>query len=387
MFKFFGSKTKPLTVSDYEEQILATVGLIKDQNVWAYDVHFSREESKEDDKKKSFIHTIEVGRGHPETVVLIHGYGATGVFFFKMMAQLAKYVHVFAIDQYGTGNSERPCFKIKDYDETVSFFADAIEGWRKELGLEDFHLLGHSFGGYTAFQYVRTKNPPIKSLYLMSPAGFTGKTDKEMEEGFKKRMKNKASGWRMKMFRAVFYLIEEWQFTPFQLMSVIGRKRAMTKYYKSKRLALSEQQSELFANFYYEVMKMPTSSDKALGVFLNKARYSKKPIIEDLEKMTREKKLPKRLVLMYGDDDWMDKEHSKEQVEKRCIDLDFRLVKDCGHQMSLKQPIEIAKMIVEDLGMEFKEVVRVNHLDHETGEILKAPAEKIGKLLINLNAI
>ena len=353
---FFNPKTKSPTTTDYEEQILATVGLTKDKNVWTYDVHFSTEKdkNKENGSKKTFIHTIEAGRGHPETVVLIHGYGATGVFFFKMMAQMSKYAHVYAIDQLGTGSSDRPCYNTKDYDETVSFFAEAIEAWRKELGIEDFHLMGHSFGGYTAFQYYRTKNPPIKSLYLLSPAGFTSKSDEEIEEIYQKMIKGLV--WRQMMFWSVFYLMEEWQFTPFQLMTVMGRKKTMGKYYKSKRLGLNDQQAELFANYYYEVMRLPTSSDKALGVFLNKGRYSRRPIVDDLEEISKKGKLPGRFVVMYGDDDWMDDEHSKEEIDRRGLGVDYRIVKDCGHQMTLKEPVQIAKMFVEALGMEFKEV-------------------------------
>ena len=316
MLRFLRSTAKKPTTIQYEEQILRTVGLIKDQNVWAYDVHFSTEndqKSAQKDSNRPFIHTIEAGRGNPEKVVLIHGYGHSAVFYFKIMAQLSKHFHVYAIDQYGTGSSCRPCYNTKDYEETVKFFTDAIEGWRRELDLEDFHLMGHSFGGYTAFQYYRTKNPSIKSLYLMSPAGFTGKTDKEIEDLFKPMMRN--SGWRL--FSSVFYLIEEWQISPFQLMTVMNRKRIMNMYYKSQRLNLTKEQSDLFAKYSYEMLKMPTSSDKALGVFLNKGRYSKRPIVDDLEEMSRGGKLPGRFVVMYGDRDWMDWQDSKEEIEVR----------------------------------------------------------------------
>ena len=85
--------------------------------------------------------------------MLIHGYGGTSVFMWKILAQMAPYAHVFAIDLYGQGLSSRPNFDLTTdkYDETVEFFCGAIEEWRLQKGLtEPFSLMGHSYGGYTS---------------------------------------------------------------------------------------------------------------------------------------------------------------------------------------------------------------------------------------------
>jgi pimeloyl-ACP methyl ester carboxylesterase len=71
----------------------------------------------------------------------------------KIMAQLAKNFHVYALDLYGMGLSSRPDFNYKrnQFEETVQFFCDAIEDWRIYNKIDSqFSLLGHSFGGYTA---------------------------------------------------------------------------------------------------------------------------------------------------------------------------------------------------------------------------------------------
>ena len=93
--KFEASRMKAL---EFETKILATQGLLLDQNVWVHDVPIK---GIKDAKEPQFIHTIEVGRGNQEKILLIHGYGGTGVFMWKILAQLAPYAHVYAIDLYG----------------------------------------------------------------------------------------------------------------------------------------------------------------------------------------------------------------------------------------------------------------------------------------------
>ena len=79
-----------LNAVELEELLLASEGFIVNKNVWVYDVALK--------ELGGHIHTIEAGRGNKETIVFIHGYGATGVFYSKIMAQLAKHFRVFAID-------------------------------------------------------------------------------------------------------------------------------------------------------------------------------------------------------------------------------------------------------------------------------------------------
>lgn len=74
---------------------------------------------------------------------------------------------VLRYDQLGTGRSGRP-------DDmslwTVSRYVDELHMLRQELGLEQIHLLGHSWGGALAAAYVLEKGAEgIVSLTLSSP--------------------------------------------------------------------------------------------------------------------------------------------------------------------------------------------------------------------------
>ena len=82
----------------------------------------------------------------------MHGYGGSGIFFFKIMKPLIEsgFLHLILIDIIGMGASSRPNF---DYnltaDEVDLYFVHFLEKWRMAMGdMKDFFLAGHSFGGY-----------------------------------------------------------------------------------------------------------------------------------------------------------------------------------------------------------------------------------------------
>jgi len=69
------------------------------------------------------------------------------------------------------GGSSRPPFELTDSEETDSFFADSLEKWREKMGITQFILAGHSFGGYVSGVYASFYPQHIKKLLLLSPIG------------------------------------------------------------------------------------------------------------------------------------------------------------------------------------------------------------------------
>lgn len=89
--------------------------------------------------------------------MLVHGYGASAIIFYKIMKTLAAQFHLIMIDVIGMGASSRPNFneKVKTPDEADDFFVEYFEKWRVAMGnLTGFVLAGHSFGGYLCGHYA-----------------------------------------------------------------------------------------------------------------------------------------------------------------------------------------------------------------------------------------
>lgn len=342
-------ESRPYTARQLEELILATQDLLIGKNVFVYDVKLPR--------AGGHMHTIEAGKGNPRTIVLVHGYGATAVFWCQVIIQLAKDYHVYAIDQYGMGLSAKPDFDFKDHAETTNFFCDAIDEWRERCKIDQFSLMGHSFGGYTVTQYCRIKRPNLNHLYLLSPGGFTNApTEYEKPGLIAKLFPN--------LMVYLFSLSRELQFSPFQLANLLGKKHFQQSFFSGKRFPYSQKTADLIAMFYHLISSLPPSGDKGLALFLTMGKYADQPIIDDLLKMKREGRLPP-ITVFYGDSDWMDVKYSTEQNKKTGLNADFVTVTNAGHQILLQNPAFICRFIYEKDGLEYKPITVVDRVNNE----------------------
>lgn len=93
-------------------------------------------------------------------MVILHGFGASGIIFWKIMKPLAERYHLIFVDIIGMGGSSRPDFDITEPYEVDEFLVEWLESWRKNVrplspnGLTGFILAGHSFGGYVCGLYT-----------------------------------------------------------------------------------------------------------------------------------------------------------------------------------------------------------------------------------------
>jgi pimeloyl-ACP methyl ester carboxylesterase len=93
------------------------------------------------------LHVRDLGSGRP--IVLLHpGPGLDGSVFLPGAQRVADAGYrVLLADLPGSGRSPAT-------DWTLAAHAEAVEDMVNELGLEDWTLLGHSFGGYVAMQHL-----------------------------------------------------------------------------------------------------------------------------------------------------------------------------------------------------------------------------------------
>jgi cardiolipin-specific phospholipase len=73
---------------------------------------------------------------------------------------------VYSLDWLGVGLSTRPVWPPNGNDPAVAeaFFADSLEQWRQEMGIERMHLVAHSLSAFFAVRYAEQHPGRLESL-------------------------------------------------------------------------------------------------------------------------------------------------------------------------------------------------------------------------------
>lgn len=106
------------------------------------------------------MHHIAAGAGLP--VILLHGWPSTWYEWRHVIDRVAPAFRVIAPDLRGLGNSSRP---LDGYDK-ARVAADVWE-LARQLGLERFHLVGHDWGGPTAFALAAAHPEAVRTLAIV----------------------------------------------------------------------------------------------------------------------------------------------------------------------------------------------------------------------------
>jgi len=317
---------------ELEKHILNQSGLILDKDLFICEIPL-------DNLGENHIHTLVSGIDNTDNLVIMHGYGGSSVFFFQVLEDLSKHYKVFCIDHLGMGLSSRPKFSCENLEQTLNYFIDSFEIWRKKIDLKGkFTLCGHSFGGYIAAQYTRKFPELINGLILLSPLGFTkGNLDWEFLESdvytsnlpFFKRFLHKK---RLEFFKEKGTVSE---IANSKMAYFLG---PIAKYFWKRRFKnLSSETTNQLWLFLQEIFKLPQNSEEALHFIINPNFIAYDPI----EGFVDEIKAP--ISVLYGDNDWMCHKGAL-RYWKNCNDEEnkdrFRLifVEDCEHQMTITNP-------------------------------------------------
>ena len=108
-----------------------------------------------------------VGSGQATPLLVLHGGPGSPSYYLKPLAALSDERPVVFYDQLGAGHSVAPA------DTTlwrVDRFVQELAQVREALGLEEVHILGHSWGSMLAVDYMLTNPSGVRSLVLASPA-------------------------------------------------------------------------------------------------------------------------------------------------------------------------------------------------------------------------
>jgi proline iminopeptidase len=102
-------------------------------------------------------------------VLMIHGGpGSTGCSYPDTMKGIAASRPVVTYDQLGSGNSDR--MLNLERDAVLSRFVEEVAAIRTQLGLEEVHLVGHSWGAAVALEYLLTGDRTgVRSVTFVGP--------------------------------------------------------------------------------------------------------------------------------------------------------------------------------------------------------------------------
>jgi len=107
------------------------------------------------------LHYVTLGSGPP--VVLLHGWPSTWYEWRFVMPRLAERFTVIAPDLRGLGDSSRP---LTGYDKRTV----ANDVWRlmtERLNYRQFHLVGHDWGGPTAYALAASHSEAVTKLGIV----------------------------------------------------------------------------------------------------------------------------------------------------------------------------------------------------------------------------
>jgi len=114
------------------------------------------------------IWTKKVGNG-PVKVLLLHDGPGLSHDYLQCFEDFipGAGIEIYYYDQLGCGNSDNPS------DTTlwnISRFRDEVEEVRKALGLEQFYLYGHGWGGMLALEYLTQHQENLRGVILSNAA-------------------------------------------------------------------------------------------------------------------------------------------------------------------------------------------------------------------------
>ena len=135
-------------------------------------------------------HAVQVGDhrvvysegGQGETVVLLHGFAASGDSWNRLAATLTKKHRVIAPDLPGWGASTRIETECYGYPAQLQ----RLESLVQALKLARFHLMGHSMGGFLAAAYAARFPERIMTLGLLCPHGMSEPVPSDLTKSVEK---------------------------------------------------------------------------------------------------------------------------------------------------------------------------------------------------------
>ena len=123
------------------------------------------------------IHYYQGGPSDGETILMVHGFGASKVNWLRLARHFTQDYRVIALDLPGFGDSSKP---YASYD--VGTQVERLATFTQALQIKKLHLIGSSMGGHISALYAARYPEQILSLALLANAGIDSPQKSELIE-------------------------------------------------------------------------------------------------------------------------------------------------------------------------------------------------------------
>ncbi|CCC68596.1 hypothetical protein NCAS_0B05120 [Naumovozyma castellii] len=326
--------------------------------------------------------------------VLIHGYAASSMAYYRTLATLSKNVKdVYVIDLPANSLSSVPphsdishlkinkikvvqvskdkenekyVFKVAPphaydaqrekqvIDKLENYYLDVIEKWRRaNYGLDKFNLVGHSFGGYLSFKYAIKYPEVVDKLCLVSPLGVASNIRSvnnvfDTKKEYVMDLQNPGSMLYNRQRMIPNFLFNN-QLNVLKWMGPVGSKLTR-KYINSAYVKVPTMDYKDYLYEYFQ-MGVPQVNVDIFTKLFSRNLMARDPIMDNMNRLKST-----RFMMMYGDNDWMDKFSGYTLVQninkiKNNFDRKATYVEipDAGHNLFLDNPEDFSNNLIKFL--------------------------------------
>jgi pimeloyl-ACP methyl ester carboxylesterase len=258
--------------------------------------------------------------------VLLHGFGVGSAFFCMNFENLAIGREVIAIDLPGFGRSSRPSFP-KEPEKIESMYVTMLEQWRQTMALDNFILLGHSFGGFVAASYTAAYPHRVEHLILADPWGLDGYPD--------------GINWQ-KPIPSWLKTHHDWEWThasgflracgPLGPLAV----RGFSHYICKRFYRFLGGDAWAAADYVYQCNAVDScATEEAIVNLSKKILWARRPVLGKLSTLP----LTSFVSFIYGEESWLDSTSAENFIESRIRGTaELHTIPDVGHDSYAEDP-------------------------------------------------
>lgn len=263
------------------------------------------------------LHYVTAGDGFP--VVLLHGWPQTWYEWRHIIPGLAEKYRIIAPDLRGLGDSTRP---LHGYDKKTV----GNDIWRlvhDKLGIDAFHLVGHDWGGPTAYAVAAAHPEAVKKLAVLDVA-IPGDGSPNISQGGKR--------WHHAFHQ-----------TPDMPEALItGREDIYLGWFYRNYGHHPNVIPDNDIAEYLRCYRQPGALRAGFSYYRNIARD-----IADNEATAAKFKLPMPVLALGGGSSWGRGKEVADSLRRLATNVQGGVIENCGHWMPEEQPEELLRRLLD----------------------------------------